>query len=396
MTMITGDFPQLAAMRSRNYLLTPAPWRALVYVLSTGFVWCGLALPAALLIMPAATVLTNLMAYDISIFVLVTALPLAIGVFLLGMPVLSWVTSILEPVRLRLIDDRPFRRRERGRRIDARDVQYLLFLLLGAPILYLPAILLLALLFDNWSLAGLLALPVLLYVCPLTAAAHGAVTRTLLHAKDEELAEQLLEVSDSRARLVEAHETERRRIERDLHDGAQTQLVNLTVRLGLAKMDTPPDSPAYQNIEEAHRQAKVLMSELRELVQGIHPQVLTDKGLVAALGELADRSAIPVSVHSHLAERPPRHIESTAYFIAAEALTNVAKHSGASAATVTVCRPHATLYLEVTDDGTGGADPSTGTGLLGLADRAATVDGTMSLYSPEGGPTVIKVELPWT
>jgi len=246
-----------------------------------------------------------------------------------------------------------------------------------------------------FALVGLLLLPTVPYLLTGLAGVHGALARALLHGgSDERLRAELVEVSRSRARLVAAFEAERRRIERDLHDGAQQRLVSLTLQLGLARLDLPPGSASAQAVAHAHEQAKQLMAELRELIHGIHPQVLTDLGLTAALQELASQATIEVVVDSELARRLPDHIEATAYFVVAEALTNVAKHSGATRATVTVRQQHDRLVVEVDDDGRGGADPAHGTGLTGLADRVAVVDGRMLLSSPVGGPTRIRVELP--
>jgi signal transduction histidine kinase len=147
-------------------------------------------------------------------------------------------------------------------------------------------------------------------------------------------------------------------------------------------------------VSDAHHQAKQLMVELRELIHGIHPQLLTDRGLTAALGELAEQSAIPVTVHSELSGRLAGHLEATAYFAVAEALGNALKHSAASSVRVVVRRPGDLLVVEVSDDGRGGADPARGTGLTGLADRVAVMDGRLLLSSPPGGPTRVRVELP--
>ena len=247
----------------------------------------------------------------------------------------------------------------------------------------------------GYALAGVAMLPAVPYLLALLAGAHGAVARALLHGGDEHrLRVELVEVARSRARLVDAFEAERRRIERDLHDGTQERLVSLTLRLGMARLDIEPATPAYRNVTDAHDQAKQLMAELRELIRGIHPRVLSDRGLTAALGELADRSAIPVAVNASLGARPPLHVEATAYFVATEALTNIAKHSRATAASITVRREGQVLVVEVLDDGVGGAVPERGTGLTGLADRVAVIDGRMLLSSPYGGPTLLRVELP--
>ena len=233
------------------------------------------------------------------------------------------------------------------------------------------------------------------YLLTLLAGGHAAVARTLLlGGSAEQLRAELTEVSRSRARLAGAFEAERRRIERDLHDGAQQRLVSLTLQLGLARLDLPPGSPAAETITAAHEQAKQLMAELRELIHGIQPQVLTDLGLPAAIGELADQSPLPVTVTADLQERPPGQIENTAYFVVAEALTNIAKHSGATSASVTARQHHGLLTLEISDNGHGGADPRCGTGLTGLADRIAVTGGKMLLSSPADGPTLIRVELP--
>ncbi|WP_236542907.1 sensor histidine kinase [Spiractinospora alimapuensis] len=248
-------------------------------------------------------------------------------------------------------------------------------------------------------LVGVLMIPVFLYALGLLAGLHGLVARALLSPWGEErLRAELSEVSRSRARIVDAFEAERRRIERDLHDGAQQRLVALAMQLGLARMDVPADSPARDTLASAHEQAKDLIEEMRELVRGIHPKVLTDLGLPAAVAELTDRTTIPVEVTILLDDRLPSHVESTAYFVVAEAFTNIAKHSGATQAWVRArltTRPHdSSLELEITDNGEGGADANFGTGLTGMEDRVSVVGGRMTLTSPVGGPTRLTVELP--
>nr|WP_026120175.1 histidine kinase [Nocardiopsis potens] len=242
---------------------------------------------------------------------------------------------------------------------------------------------------------GVLMLVAAVYAAGVLTGAHGVLARALLRDRGTaELRADLTEVTRSRARLVDAFESERRRIERDLHDGAQQRLVALSMQLGLARLDLPADSPAARSVAEAQEQAKRAIAELRELIRGIHPQVLTDRGLAAALPELADRSPVPVEVAAVPEERFPDHIEGTAYFVVSEALANVAKHSGAARAELSVRREGGALVVDVTDDGRGGADPANGTGLTGLADRVAVMDGRMLLSSPPGGPTVVRVELP--
>ena len=246
-----------------------------------------------------------------------------------------------------------------------------------------------------YLLAGLVLLPAAGYLVTLAAGADAALARALLLAgPGEQLRAELTEVTRSRARLADAFESERRRIERDLHDGAQQKLVSLTMQLGLAQLDLPPGTPAAGAVTAAHQQARQLMAELRELIHGIQPQVLTDLGLPAALGELADSSPVPVTVDAPLPGRLPGRVENTAYFVAAEALTNIAKHSGATTAAVSARRDDNVLAIEITDDGHGGADPARGTGLTGLADRVAVAGGRMLLSSPPGGPTLLRAELP--
>jgi signal transduction histidine kinase len=224
-----------------------------------------------------------------------------------------------------------------------------------------------------YAIAGVLLLPVVPYLVTLVAGADATVARALLFTgPDDNLRAELTEVSASRARLAGAFEAERRRIERDLHDGAQQKLVSLTMQLGLARLDLPPDSPAAAAVAAAHDQARQLMAELRELIHGIQPQILTDLGLPAALDELADQSAIPVTVDAQLDGRLPGQVENTAYFAVAEALTNIAKHSGATQASVQARIRDRTLIVEVTDNGRAGAAPGRGSGLTGLASTAMT------------------------
>ena len=211
-----------------------------------------------------------------------------------------------------------------------------------------------------------------------------------------DLAARVTELEISRERVVDAAEAERRRIERDLHDGAQQRLVALAMELGRAKAKFADDPDAARVlVDQAHVQAKEALTELRNLVRGVHPPVLTDRGLDAALSGLAALCPVPVDVHVDVPVRPRSAVEAVAYFMVAEALTNVAKHSRASHAKVVV-EGHGfpgTLTVMISDDGIGGAD-ITGTGLSGLADRISGVDGRMSVESPSGGPTIIAAELP--
>ena len=228
------------------------------------------------------------------------------------------------------------------------------------------------------------------------ASAEGRLAAALLGPSERAaLATRVDELRARREQLFDVVEAERRRIERDLHDGAQQRLVSLAMNLGMAKEKFDRDPAAARALmEEAHREAKQAMVELRNLARGIHPAVLSDRGLDAALSSLAGRAPVPVAVEVRVAERPPAAVETTAYFVVAEALTNIARHSGASRAAVTVARQNGHLTVEVSDDGIGGADTSRGTGLAGLVDRVQSVDGTLRISSPPGGPTVLTVELP--
>jgi signal transduction histidine kinase len=227
------------------------------------------------------------------------------------------------------------------------------------------------------------------------AVADTAFSRLLLGPR-RDLAARVREVEASRERVVDAAEAERRRIERDLHDGAQQRLVALAMELGRAKAKFADDLDAARElVDQAHAQAKEALTELRNLVRGVHPPVLTERGLDAALSGLAALCPVPVDVHVDVPVRPKASVEAVAYFMVAEALTNVAKHSRASQAKVVV-EGHGypgTLTVMVSDDGIGGADAG-GAGLSGLADRVSGVDGRLTVESPSGGPTIIAAELP--
>ncbi|HTW06290.1 MAG TPA: sensor domain-containing protein [Acidimicrobiales bacterium] len=202
------------------------------------------------------------------------------------------------------------------------------------------------------------------------------------------------ELEQSRTRMVVAADTDRRRLERDLHDGAQARLVSLAMDLGRARTHLDDDPQAARAlVEQAHEQAKTALAELRSLVRGLHPPVLADRGLDAALSGLAALCPVPVTVSVKLQTRPSQTVEAIAYFIVAEALTNVAKHAQATSASVTVRSDSQVLHVVVRDDGRGGARPG-GPGLTGLADRAQAVDGRLWVRSPLGGPTEIEAELP--
>jgi signal transduction histidine kinase len=417
------------------------PWRSALYTATTPVVGLAAAVPLLVLVLPWA-VLASMVADARPLPDAATWVPLlAVGAALVGGfgPLLALPVAAVERLRLRLVDTRPaaaphrrppapgpwaWLRTRYTEPATWRELGYTLLLpplaaVAGAmlwtvllPLLLAAAPLIVAA--DEGpvtfgpvraatpadtvpvALLGVALLALAPYLLALWAGAHGALARALLHRHEPEaLRAELVEVTRSRARLVDAFEAERRRIERDLHDGAQQRLVALTMRLGLARLDLPADSPAAAEVAAAHDQAKLVLAELRELIRGIHPQVLTDRGLAAALPDLADRCPVPVRLDLDLPVRPPAHAEATAYFVAAELLTNAARHSGATAVAVSARAADRTLVLEVADDGRGGADPAAGTGLTGLADRLAVTNGRMLLSSPPGGPTRIRVELPW-
>ncbi|MET8863323.1 histidine kinase [Nonomuraea sp. NPDC004580] len=222
-----------------------------------------------------------------------------------------------------------------------------------------------------------------------------SVARTLLGPSRSELGQRIETLTESRAGVIDAADAERRRIERDLHDGAQQRLVSLAMNLGLARATlTDLPDPAREAIEQAHEEAKQALKELRDFVRGLHPAVLNDQGLDAALSGVAARAPFPVKLRVDIERRTTPTIEAVAFFIVSEALTNIAKHAAATKAEVSVRRERDRLHLLVWDDGCGGARMDGGTGLRGLAQRVDSVDGALRLSSPLGGPTTIEVELP--
>jgi signal transduction histidine kinase len=227
------------------------------------------------------------------------------------------------------------------------------------------------------------------------AAVEATIARALLGpGRTSPLVARVSELERTRARAMDAAAVERVRMERDLHDGAQQRLVSLAMELGRAqaKFDTDP-AGARELIDRAHAEAKEALVELRDLVRGVHPPVLSDRGLDAAISGLAALSPTPVIVTVDVAQRPSMTIESIAYFVVAESLANIAKHAHAQHASVDVSRVGDTVRVLVRDDGVGGANPR-GQGLTGLADRVSGVDGRLTVTSPDGGPTTVDVELP--
>ncbi|MFI9153726.1 sensor histidine kinase [Streptomyces sp. NPDC053367] len=237
--------------------------------------------------------------------------------------------------------------------------------------------------------------PVLPYLARGLANADRAMVRGLLSPSDE-LERRIAELESDRGVVVDTAAADLRRIERDLHDGAQARLVNLAMGLGLAKekLLEDPDAAASM-VAEAHGEVKLALQELRDLARGIHPAVLTDRGLDAALSAVASRCTVPVKVTVDLGARPAEAIEGIAYFTVSELLQNISKHSGARTAAVEVWRSGDRLLIQVGDDGRGGARLDGGSGLRGLAERLDAVDGLLVVESPEGGPTTVTAELPW-
>ncbi|GAA5194092.1 sensor histidine kinase [Rugosimonospora acidiphila] len=432
----------LGSLRRRGFLLSAWPWRSLAYLAGTAVIATPVSIAMACVTLPWLALLgwavsghergTSVTVPELVAAVLVGA----VLVTTLG-PALAMPLAALERRRLALIDARPISSGHRppppglaawlrARYTEPatwREVAYAAFMAFVVPVGYgiaaLAVFLDLVLIASPWlagdsaneislgparvitagqaapyAIAGVVLLPLVPYLFGLLASAHGAVARALLgdagHAA-------LREVSRSRARLVDAFEAERRRIERDLHDGAQHRLTSLTLQLGMARLDLPEGSAAAGPLATAHDQAKELMVVLRDLIHGIHPQVLSDLGLPAAIRELTGRSPVPVTltVQSGLDQRPPERLESVAYFVVSEALTNVTRHAGAAHAQVDLSGTGGLLVVEVRDDGHGGADPDAGSGLTGLADRVAAVGGRLLLASPTGGPTLVRAELPW-
>ncbi|CAL9404209.1 hypothetical protein SUDANB140_01518 [Streptomyces sp. enrichment culture] len=413
------------AMSRPGFLLSAWPWRAAAYLL-TGTV-TGVATLVGIVTVAAVCG---------ALAIVLVGLPLLVMVALSGIPV-AWV----ERRRLRLIDHNPVsgrhqvptapglwawlttRLREQGTwrelgytllfagllwPVDALAITVALFF----PLSMVATPLLMATVGDGheakvlkqwtvttWPTAlgvavlGLLLMGLGAYVLCAMAGARAGLARLLIASREGELGAKVVELARSRARLVNAFEAERRRIERDLHDGAQQRLVALTMALGLARLDAPP-GPLADQLTRAQEEAGKVLAELRELIQGIYPKVLTDYGLQAAVADAADRCVVPVDVDLELPGRPTEAVESAAYFVVCEALANVAKHSGADRAQVSGGHRDGRLFLEVRDDGCGGADPSAGSGLTGLADRVSVLDGRLALTSPPGGPTLLRVEFP--
>ncbi len=304
----------------------------------------------------------------------------------------GWLGTMLRvplpPVQRRPYEEgQPLLRRWMVRLSDPTTWRDLAYLMAAFPLACVEVVI---------ALASVVLLPMAIWVTPWLGWLHGELALALLGPDRTKRLEQKAErLQASRARGVDAAEAERRRIERDLHDGAQQRLVAVAMSLGRAKSKFDQDPQAVRElIDEAHSDAKLAVSELRDLARGIYPAVLGDRGLDAALSAQAAKSPIPVDVSVDVDPRPPAAVETTAYFIVGETLTNIAKHAGATEATVKVWRTDDHVVVEITDNGHGGAEVRPGGGLAGLADRAATIDGVITVVSPVGGPTVIRADLP--
>ncbi len=242
--------------------------------------------------------------------------------------------------------------------------------------------------------AGLLLVLVTPWLIRGMAGVNGLMVSGLLGPS--RLASRVHELESDRGVVVDTAAADLRRIERDLHDGAQARLVALAMDLGLAKEKLLEDpQAAARMVDEAHGEVKTALQELRDLARGIHPAILTDRGLDSALSSVAARCTVPVNVTVDLPGRPVPAIEGIAYFTASELLTNISKHSGASRASVEIWKSEDRILLQVGDDGRGGAAAGAGSGLAGLAERLDAVDGLLVVDSPVGGPTRITAELPW-
>ena len=250
-------------------------------------------------------------------------------------------------------------------------------------------------------LLALLTIPLSAYLNGVVAATSGSISKSLLAQRPEEYERQLEKISASRSTIMDSFETERRRIERDLHDGVQQELVNVNMRLGLAEMEAKrlisngvDVQLLTDHVSGARVQINHALETLRNTVRGIYPAVLETHGLGAALDELAHHTLLPVRLNYLVNERLNREVERTAYYVASEGIANALKHSKASEIGVEAVTTQNNLVLSVTDHGVGGAHIGTGSGLSGLAERVATLGGQLSVSSPQGGPTVLRAELP--
>ena len=411
-----------AALASRRYLVSSWPWRSYAYLLSS---------------VPVGVITIGVLAGAVGVSAVLS--PLIVGVLMLtAFPLLGVLIGVVERWRVRLMlpdgvasphaampkrmsrrERLKFRRREQA---SVRALGYGVLLgtfvaLVSATFAGLSATVLGVTLaspiiaeYDEvamgpWILnsagEGLLFVvtfgpvwyAVTSYILGCLAGAEAELASALLGPREEELQRNVAALRRSRLDLVDAFETERARIERHLHDGVQQRLVGLTMTLGLAELDLP-EGEGKRLVVKAHSEAEAALADLREAVRGIHPRVLVDLGLEAAVREVADRSPLPVVVRMALPSRLPRPIEAAAYFVISEALGNVAKHASATRCEVDGWIAGDRLVVAITDNGVGGADPAAGTGLTGLVTRLDALGGTLDLSSPPGGPTRLRMECP--
>ncbi len=411
-----------AALASRRYLVSSWPWRSYAYLLSS---------------VPVGVITIAILAGAVGVSAVLS--PLIVGVLMLtAFPLLGVLIGVVERWRVRLMlpdgvasphaampkrmsrrERLKFRRREQA---SVRALGYGVLLgtfvaLVSATFAGLSATVLGVALaspiiaeYDEvamgpWTLnsagEGLLFVvtfgpvwyAVTSYILGCIAGAEAELASALLGPREEELQRNVAALRRSRLDLVDAFETERARIERHLHDGVQQRLVGLTMTLGLAELDLP-EGEGKRLVVKAHSEAEAALADLREAVRGIHPRVLVDLGLEAAVREVADRSPLPVVVRMALPSRLPRPIEAAAYFVISEALGNVAKHASATRCEVDGWIAGDKLVVAITDNGVGGADPAAGTGLTGLVTRLDALGGTLDLSSPPGGPTRLRMECP--
>ena len=256
---------------------------------------------------------------------------------------------------------------------------------------------------DIWkaSAVGLLVLAIAAYVNAILAASQASLSRFLLAPRQAELERYIERLTRSRVSLVEAFEQERRKIERDLHDGVQQELVALSVRLGLAEIDLDHAAQSGADVRDAreavaaaHDHTEHALRSLRATVRGIHPAVLTDHGLAAALQELSGRAGLPIELDTALIQKSSAASEGCAYFTVSEAITNAVKHSSATTIRIAAQTSANELIVTVTDNGHGGVDETLGTGISGLKERAETLGGALNIDSPPGGPTTLRLRLP--
>jgi signal transduction histidine kinase len=440
MSAPVGPGPATATSGGRNPLVTfalspinPASWRALAAIL-LGFVF----------VVTAFTVVTSLLSFGASLILILVGIPfIALGVEA------ARLFARVEVWRMTLVDDRPLIQRPHrplqaleGQPFEARirgwfeavfldsarwyDLGYVAvsfplaivefivavtLWLLAVAFVVAPVLVLLARVagaqpgVSVWVMGivlviGLVLLPVAASATRGMAVLHRYVVEAILCISPAEALQRENErLRESRSAAVELEASELRRIERDLHDGAQQRLVMLAIDLSLAEGKVDEDPTAAKTlIAGARDQARQALAEIREVVRGTAPAILLDRGLVAALGAVAGRSAVPTFVDSDLpaGERLPHAVERAAYYVVSEALTNVGKHAGATRCEITLRRQPARLGIWVRDDGRGGAALAPGGGLSGLRDRVEALDGKLLLYSPAGGPTVLHVELPLT